>query len=76
MRTSTAARLSSSVSCAQVATGACYLVNSFGHLIFPRLHLPFYLLLTDLLSETALMLWLVSFGVNGSQRLETPTRGL
>lgn len=50
-----------------VATGLCYLVNSFGHLVFPGINLPFYLLLTGLLSETALMLWLLIFGVNVSR---------
>jgi len=42
-----------------LATGVCYLANSFSHLVFPDLHTPVALLLVGFVSETALALWLL-----------------
>jgi hypothetical protein len=45
-------------------TGACYEINSFGHLVLPQVHVPFYFLLAGLISESALMIWLLIRGIN------------
>lgn len=59
-----------------IATGARYLINSFGHLVFPDVDLPFFLLLTGLLSESSLILWLLIRGVHIDRWTEAvETRG-
>jgi len=47
-----------------VLTGACYLANSFLHLVFPDVLTSFYLLVPGLISELALAGWLLVRGVN------------
>jgi len=47
-----------------VLTGACYLANSFLHLVFPDVRTSFYLLIPGLISEFALAGWLLVRGVN------------
>jgi len=54
-----------------LATGACYLVNSFSHLVLPGLHTPVALLLVGFVSESALALWLLVRGV----KVPRPTPG-
>jgi hypothetical protein len=47
-----------------VLAGACYLANSFLHLVFPDVLKSFYLLVPGLISELALAGWLLVRGVN------------
>jgi hypothetical protein len=46
-----------------LATGVCYLANSFSHLVLPGVHIPVALLLVGFVSESALALWLLVRGV-------------
>jgi hypothetical protein len=49
-----------------VATGLCYLANSFCHLALPSLNVPIALLLVGFVSENALAWWLLIKGVRVS----------
>ena len=47
-----------------VLTAACYLANTFLHLVYPKLATSFLLLLPGLISEFAVAAWLLIRGVN------------
>jgi hypothetical protein len=48
-------------------SGACYLTNSFVHLVLPQISVPTLLLIPGLISELALALWLLVRGFDAAR---------